>query len=110
MDKDALERTLENLRQDYAEQLVRTVAQMEVAWRRLAAGEIPAAEIEALMRKAHTIAGAAGTFEFERASRAARALELLLDPLCAGARLPDSATQARIAALLEELRLATIGS
>ncbi len=108
MQDDELERAIGKLRADYAEQLPRAVAQMEALWRQLVAVETAPTAMDELMRTAHSIAGAGGTFGFDQASRAARALELALDPFRLGSSIPDATAQAGIAALLDELKQAAL--
>jgi HPt (histidine-containing phosphotransfer) domain-containing protein len=103
VNKDELSRTIAKLGEDYAEQLPRTVEQMEELWRRLAAAELPPAQLKELLRMAHSIAGSGATFGLPHASRAARELEMFLDQCGAGGQLPGAAEQATVSALLAAL-------
>ncbi len=104
MNHDELDQTIAKLQADYAEQLPRSVAQMEALWRALAAGDAPAAGLDQLLRLAHGIAGAGGTFGFAEASRCARELEFALEGLRAGTA--DAAARQRAATLLQQLKQA----
>lgn len=108
MDDDELKRTLAKLRADYVAQLPATVAQMEALWRRLVAAEIAPVRLADLTRMAHSIGGSGTTFGVPNASRAARDLELFLDPFAQSGRLPGAAEQMTVAALLAALRQAAV--
>jgi HPt (histidine-containing phosphotransfer) domain-containing protein len=105
---DELKRKLAKLQADYAAQLPATVAQMEELWRCLVAAETAPLRLADLARMAHSIAGSGTTFGVPNASRAARELELFLDPFAQSGRLPGAAEQTTIAALLAALRQAAI--
>jgi chemotaxis protein histidine kinase CheA len=105
---DELGRTIAKLREEYADQLPGTVAQMEELWRRLVAAEVPAARLAELTRMAHSITGSGTTFGIPDASRAARDLELLLDRLGESGRAPGPAEQESVSALLTALRQAAV--
>jgi chemotaxis protein histidine kinase CheA len=108
VDDDELKRTLTKLRTDYAARLPATVAQMEEIWRRLIAAEIAPLRLAELVRMAHSITGSGSTFGVPDASRAARDLELFLDPFAKSGRLPGPAEQLTVAALLAALRQAAV--
>jgi chemotaxis protein histidine kinase CheA len=105
---DELGRTIAKLREEYADQLPGTVAQMEELWRRLVAAEVPAARLAELARMAHSITGSGTTFGIPDASRAARDLELLLDRLGESGRAPGPAEQESVSALFAALRQAAV--
>lgn len=108
MNDDSLDGALAKLRAEYAAQLPGTVAQMEQLWQRLVSSVILPSRLAELARMAHSIAGSGTTFGLPGASRAARDLELFLDPLVERARLPDPAEQATIVAMLAALRRAAV--
>lgn len=108
MDDDELKRALAKLYADYAGNLPATVAQMEDLWRRLVAAEIAPMRLAEFVRMAHSITGSGATFGVPDASRAARDLELFLDPFAHSGRLPGAAEQMTVAALLAALRQAAV--
>ena len=103
---DFLQQQLAVLRDDYACQLPRKVAQIEDLWRRLLDGHVPVAQLEDVLRMVHGIAGSGGTFGLAVASDAARRLQRCLEPIHAAGRLPDTVELACATALIASLRQA----
>jgi len=101
---DELSQIVAKLRADYAEQLPATFTKMENLWRGLAAEELPVSGVVELTRMAHSITGAGTTFGLPAVSRAARDLELFLDPFSASGRLPSGAERETVSVLLVALR------
>lgn len=108
MKDEELARTIAALRADYAEQLPRTVAQMEELWRRLAAAETASLQFAELIRMAHSISGAGTTFGLPAATKVARDLEQFLDRLADSGRLPGPAEQKAASSLFAALRRAAV--
>ncbi|MHB8667396.1 MAG: Hpt domain-containing protein [Burkholderiales bacterium] len=106
MNDDELARIIAKLRADYARELPATIAQMDDLWRGLIAATIPWSRLGDLTRMAHSIAGSGKTFGLPGASSAARALESFLEQIGGNGGPPGSPEQARMAALLAELRQA----
>lgn len=104
MTTDKLSQTIAKLRAEYAEQLPTTLTQMENLWQGLAAEELPVSRLAELARMAHSITGAGTTFGLPAVSRAARELELFLDPFADSDRLPGGAEREAVSALLAALR------
>ncbi|TSA12645.1 MAG: Hpt domain-containing protein [Betaproteobacteria bacterium] len=108
MNDDELGRAIDKLRADYAAQLPHTVTQMEDLWRCIVAAEAPLVRQAELIRMAHSISGSGTTFGIPGVSRAARALELFLDPFGMSGVLPGPAEQETVLALLAALRQAAV--
>lgn len=80
---------LQALRDDYVAQLPERIAEIERAWQSRNTA-IPA-DLQALYRKVHSLAGAAGTFDMPALGEQARRVEDLLRPLLKDdTQLPDS--------------------
>jgi chemotaxis protein histidine kinase CheA len=106
MKDEELARTIAGLRADYAEQLPRTVAQMEDLWQRYAGAESANLQLAELVRMAHSIVGSGTTFGLPRATETARDLEQFLDRLGDSGRLPGPAEQEAVMSLFAALRQA----
>lgn len=83
IDHDALREQVALLAAAYAARLPQRLVELRGLWDALL--ETPdAANLAALHRQAHTLAGSAGTHGFGAITAAARNLERTLEPLCTG--------------------------
>ncbi len=71
---------LAELRQRFIDRLVDRLATIAAAWQSIQTGSDSAQARSTLFHQVHSLAGSGATFGFEALSRAARALEPLMDP------------------------------
>jgi HPt (histidine-containing phosphotransfer) domain-containing protein len=100
---------LEEQRADYRRSLPQRLAQIESLWRLVLNGEAPVEALASLERCAHGLAGSGATFGFAALGDAARALELIVNPLLDSAHALAPTEQADVSRAIESLRRSLAG-
>jgi chemotaxis protein histidine kinase CheA len=95
---------LEEQRTDYRLSLPQRLAQIESLWRQVVNGEAPAEALASLERCAHGLAGSGATFGYATLGDAARALELIVNPLLDSAHALAPTEQADVSRAIDSLR------
>jgi HPt (histidine-containing phosphotransfer) domain-containing protein len=103
-DADELATALAALAVEYRTKLTPRLDALEALAAALAAGQGDAADLRALHRGLHTIAGSAKTFGLPAVTDAARAGEYFLDPWCDARKTPGANEWAELKRLLAALR------
>lgn len=98
---------LERHRAEYRRTLPQRIAEMEARWHEIEPGQGDPADLEELLRAAHSLAGSAGTFGLLEVWRGARALEENLRALMAE---PPAARPEQVSAALGSLRRDVLGA
>jgi HPt (histidine-containing phosphotransfer) domain-containing protein len=103
-DADELAAALAALAVEYRTKLTPRLDALEALAAALAAGQGDSADLRALHRGLHTIAGSAKTFGLPAVTDAARAGEYFLDPWCDARKTPGANEWAELKRLLAALR------
>jgi chemotaxis protein histidine kinase CheA len=101
---------LDALRADYRDRLPEKIAAIRCLWRDAMSGVLPPAGLTDLKRELHTLAGTDRTFGVAHVSELASAAESLLESCCARGSLPEAASAAEIARLLNAMQRSTPGA
>ncbi len=110
MTAEEFRRHLDALRTDYRDRLPDKLSVIARLWRDAMSGTLPAAALDDLRRELHTLAGSATTFGVAQVSALAGAAESLLNPFCERGVMPDAASAAQLAGLLDALERTCSGT
>ncbi len=103
-----VERTLEELRQNYARKLPDKVSELDRLWRKLRYLNWNSQAFSLLHRLTHSLVGSGKTFGFAAVTDAAMRLDQLLQSFIASDRAPNQEEQQAISTLISELHLAYV--
>ena len=106
MAADDLAAALEGFQAEYRSSLPQRMSAIEEAWSSLRSGASGPAQLGALVRGLHSIAGSALTFGMADLGDAAAAAERWLEPYCDRGELPPAAAHAQFEPLLAAVRQA----